>query len=130
MKQDRCREQGFALLEAIVAMAIASLALTTIYRTIGDGMRTASRVQTMQAAIVVARSHLDSLGSDGTLQSGASAGAYDNGMRWRLSIADLSTATGEAATLRPYWITLIASDRTGAALLTLETAKLAREAKP
>ncbi len=129
MKRVRSRESGFALLEAIVAMAIASLALTAIYRTIGNGLRAASRVQTLQAAVVVARSHLNSLGGDGTLISGTSSGAYDNGIRWRLNVAALSNRAGEPETLRPYWITLKAIDPSGALLLELESARMAREAK-
>lgn len=129
MKRVRSRDNGFALLEAVVAMAIASLALSTIYRTIGNGLRAASRVQTVQAAVVAARSHINSLGGDGTLSSGISAGTYENGIRWRLSVADMSSRAGEATTLRPYWITLKAIDKTGAVLLELETARVAREAK-
>ena len=51
MTSVRSRETGFALLEAVVAMAIAAIGLATVFRTIGDGLRTASRVQEVQAAI-------------------------------------------------------------------------------
>ena len=127
--RDRSGDRGFALLEAIVAMAIASLALTAIYRTIGNGLRAASRVQTLQAAVVVARSHINSLGGDGTLLSGPSSGGYENGIRWYLDVTDLSNRTVAPGTLRPYWIKLKAIDRSGVVLFELESARMAREAK-
>lgn len=130
MKQIPHRDSGFTLLETVVAMAIAAIGLATVFRTISDGLRTASRVQSVQAAVVVARSHLDGVGADGTLTSGLSTGSYDNGLRWRLDVVDLSTQTGDSAQPRPYWITLVALDRRGVSILQLETAKVAREARP
>ncbi len=130
MKGHQPCESGFALLEVIVAIAIAALALATIYRTMADGFRSASRVDTLQAAVVASRSHLDALAADGTLNPGTSTGAYANGIRWRLSVTDLSTKTLQANALRPFWIKLVATDKAGVPLIELETAKLAREAQP
>lgn len=130
MIQARSRESGFTLLEVIVAMAIASMALATIYQTIGGGMRASARVKALQSVTIQARTHLDALGSDGTLKSGTSTGAYENGIRWRLGVTDLSTKIADANALKPYWITLDTFDKTGATLFKLETAKIAREAQP
>lgn len=127
MTEVRDREQGFALLEMVVAMAIISLALATFYRTSGGAFRAASRVQTLQTTIVFARSQLDAVGSDGLLETGTTSGVYQNGVRWQLSVADLTNGLQTANALRPYWITLIAKDRSGAPLIKLETAKVARE---
>ena len=130
MTDVRSHEQGSALLEVIIAMAIVSIALGTFYRTSGEAFRAASRVQTLQATIVVARSQLDALGSDGSLEPGTSTGVYQNGARWRLSVADLSNRSQDANALRPYWITLTAQDRSGGQTIKLETARIAREAQP
>ena len=123
-------EQGFALLEVVVAMAIAGLALAAFYQTIGGSLRAASRVQIQRTAILAARAHLDALGSDGTLAAGIETGTYDSAIRWRLSITDLSHKPKDATALRPFWIALQVFDRTGASLLQLETAKTAREVEP
>jgi general secretion pathway protein I len=135
MQRLRSGETGFALLEVIVAMTIASVALAVIYRTVGEGLRAASRVQTLEAAVVAARSHLDGLAANGILTPGTTTGAFDHGIRWRQTIADLSTQSSSnqsaaPGALRPYWITLVAVDASGAPLLQLETAKLAREPQP
>ena len=130
MKRARSRESGFMLLEVIVAMAIAALALAAIYQSIGGGLRAAARVKTLQASVVHARSHLDALGGDGTLSAGNSSGVYETGIVWRLGVVDLSSKIGDANTLRPYWITLVVVDRAGVPLYKLESAKIAREAQP
>ena len=99
MTRNRPHQHGFSLIEVIVAMAIGLAALATIYRMIGDGFRAASRVQSLQSTVTVARSQLDALGSDGILTSGTTTGAYDNGVRWRLSVADLSTRSADTRTV-------------------------------
>ena len=119
---------GFALVEAIVALAIVTLALAALYQGMGVAYRAVARVQLHEAALVQARSHLDSLGADGTMQAGPSSGTYDNGLPWRLSVSALTSKSGLAdAGLRPYWVVLEALDRRGATIIKLETAKLARE---
>ena len=123
-------DTGFALLEVIVAMAIASFALAVIYQTIGNGLRNVARVQLLQAAVIAARSQLDAVGTDGLVTTGTFEGRYGNGTRWQMSIADLSNQPKDPTKLRPYWITLDALDDSGRQLLRLETAKLAREVQP
>lgn len=130
MPRDPSRESGFALLEVIVAVAIVAIALATIYRTIADAFRAASRVQAQQATVILARSQLDALGSDGQIAPGTSTGAYRNGIRWRLDVADLSGKTVAVNAARPYWVTLVTLDASGRPMFKLETAKIAREAQP
>lgn len=50
--------QGFALLEALVAMAIASIALATLYRSVGQGSRNVGVVESRVEAALLARSVL------------------------------------------------------------------------
>jgi prepilin-type N-terminal cleavage/methylation domain-containing protein len=128
MKGVRSEESGFVMLEVIIAMVVVSIALATLYRTVGGAFNAAGRTETMRATTVFARSHLDGVGISGKLAAGTTTGAYSNGIRWRLSIADLSTKLADASALRPYWVTLVAVDRSGVPLLRLETAKIAREA--
>lgn len=49
---------GFALLEALVAMAIASIALATLYRSVGQGSRNVGVVESRVEAALLARSVL------------------------------------------------------------------------
>jgi type II secretory pathway pseudopilin PulG len=122
-------DAGFALFEAIIALALASIALSAIYRTVGDSARATNRVRTKQASVALARSHLDSLGSDGTIQNGTTSGTYENGIRWRLTVTPLSSRPDIGPTQKPHWVALECFDTAGVSLLKLETAKIAREAK-
>ena len=45
MTRARSHQQGYALLEVIVAMAIASVALATIYRTVGISPRLSYEIE-------------------------------------------------------------------------------------
>ena len=78
------RERGFSLLEALVAMAIASIALGTLYRTVGQSSKSASTVQERVEAAMVARSILAGslYAEDLASQTTGQAGAW----RWRLQV--------------------------------------------
>ena len=127
MRGPSSSDQGFGLFEAIVALTVASLALTALYRSLGGAIRAAGTVQQHEAALAMARSHFDSLGSDGVLQVGSTSGAYGNGLTWRLVVTPLSTQPADIGPKqRPYWLALETFDRNRSLLLKLETAKVAR----
>lgn len=50
--------RGFALLEALVAMAIASIALATLYRSVGQGSKNVVEVEARVEAALLAKSVL------------------------------------------------------------------------
>lgn len=54
------RASGFSLLEALVAMAIASIAFAALYRTVGQGSKSVVDVQSRVEAALVVRSVLSS----------------------------------------------------------------------
>ena len=54
------RQSGFSLLEALVAMAIASIAFTVLYRTVGQSAKAAVDVDARVEAALVAQSVLAS----------------------------------------------------------------------
>lgn len=54
------RQQGFSLLEALVAMSIASIALASLYRTVGQSSKGVVDVESRIEAALVARSVLAS----------------------------------------------------------------------
>lgn len=56
--RSRKGSRGFSLLEALVAMAIASIALGTLYRTVGQSSKNAVAVEERVEAAMVARSVL------------------------------------------------------------------------
>ena len=78
------RNRGFSLLEALVAMAIASIALGTLYRTVGQSSRNAVTVQERVEAAMVARSVLAGalFAEELAKQGDGKAGAW----RWRVQL--------------------------------------------
>ena len=121
-------EAGFGLLEAIVALAIISFALPALYQAMSGAYRAESRLKVHEAALALARSQLDAVGSNGTIQAGEFSGNYSNGLPWRMTISPLSNKVNAGISgARPYWIVLEAYDRGGARLINLQTAKLMRE---
>lgn len=75
---------GFSLLEALVAMAIASIALGTLYRTVGQSSKNAATVEEKVEAALVARSVLAGAiyAEDLMRQPVGQAGAW----HWRLDV--------------------------------------------
>lgn len=76
--------RGFSLLEALVAMAIAAMALGTLYRTVGQSSRNAVTVQERVEAAMVARSVLAGVlyAEELANQREGKAGAW----RWRVQL--------------------------------------------
>lgn len=120
-------ENGFGLMEVIVALAIAATAMAALLRAEGGAIGAAGRVQSFDFALRQARAHLDALGSEGLLATGQTRGSYGNGIGWHLSIAALTGDVPPAE--RMYWIVLTALDRSNRTLVKLETAKPGREAQ-
>jgi hypothetical protein len=124
----RSPEAGFGLAEAIVALAIIALGLPTIYRAMADAYHASASVRTHEAALSLARTHLDTLGANDTIEEGTNEGSYDNGMLWRLTCSTLA-GKDNGANNAPlaYWVVLEVFDRNQKQLLKLETVKLASQ---
>lgn len=77
--------RGFSLLEALVAMAIASIAFGTLYRVVGQSAKTVGEVEIRVEAAIVARSVLASATYADDLVDQGSGGA--NHWFWRTKVA-------------------------------------------
>jgi len=82
------RQQGYSLIEVIVAFGVLALALTLLLGTLSGGMRQVRESADAGRAALHARSLLETLGVDAPLQPGRSSGAFEQGRyRWELEIA-------------------------------------------
>jgi general secretion pathway protein I len=101
------RATGFTLLEVVVALAIAGLALVVMFRAGGGGLFAVDTAGRAEEAVERAQSHLAAVGQDVALLQGEWAGDDGGGYHWRLRIAPLASwpipgpnnAPGSAATL-------------------------------
>lgn len=80
------RPAGFTLLEVIVALAIAALAVVVTFRAGGDGLFAVASAGRAEEAVQRAQSHLAAVGQDVALLQGATEGDDGGGYRWRLRI--------------------------------------------
>lgn len=78
---------GFTLLEVVIALAIAALALIALFRAGGDGLVAVSIASRAEEAVQRAQSHLAALGRLAPLREGQSEGDDGGGYRWRLRVA-------------------------------------------
>jgi general secretion pathway protein I len=82
------------LIEALAAFAIMALALGQLLRAIGMGAENQRRADFLSRAALDGSSHLAEIGASRPLSPGESAGRYDDGLRWRLRVAQDRTAAG------------------------------------
>jgi prepilin-type N-terminal cleavage/methylation domain-containing protein len=86
------REQGFTLLEVLVAAAIAALALAVLFQGAAGGVRTARVADHVQEAVARARSRLAVLEHGPAPALGELSGDDGGGFRWRSSVAQVGSA--------------------------------------
>ncbi len=80
------RRAGFTLLEVLVALAIAGLALVVLFRAGGEGLFSVDTAGRAEEAVERARSHLAAVGHNVSLLPGDSEGDDGGGYHWRLRI--------------------------------------------
>jgi general secretion pathway protein I len=93
----RRRPAGFTLLEVVVALFIAGLALAVLFRAGSAGLYATDTAQKAQEALERAQSHLAAIGRDVALVAGVSEGKDGGGFRWRLSVQPLASRQTAAA---------------------------------
>lgn len=84
------RSQGFTLLEVVIALVIAALALVVLFRAGGDGLFATAAASRAEEAVQRAQSHLAAVGRDAPLLEGQSDGDDGGGYRWHLRVAPVA----------------------------------------
>jgi general secretion pathway protein I len=84
-------EHGFTLLEVIVALVIASLALVALFAAGSSGLFTSDAATRAEGALERAQSHLAALGRDAALSAGTFAGDDGDGYHWQIIVRPLAT---------------------------------------
>jgi general secretion pathway protein I len=82
---------GFTLLEVLVALAIAGMALAALFAAGSSGLFAADTAARTEEALERAQSHLAAVGQDVALLPGKSAGDDGGGYRWHLSVRPLAS---------------------------------------
>lgn len=85
-------ERGFTLLEVLVALAIAALALSVLFRTGSDGALSVQTAAGYEEAVSRAKSHLAALNRDTGLLEGESEGDDGGGYHWHLRVTPVAAS--------------------------------------
>jgi len=86
------RAAGFTMIEVLVALVIASLALGVLFSGALTGLRSATLSNDYQQATWRARSHLAALAAPGALVPGTQSGNDGSGFTWSTRIAAIANA--------------------------------------
>ena len=86
------RDAGFSLLEVMVALVVASLALGILVRAIGLGLAAARSERDMAEAVARARSRLAEFTGARSLSPGVRGGQDDNGYLWQVRVERVGVA--------------------------------------
>jgi general secretion pathway protein I len=90
-------DAGFTLLEVVVAVAIAGLALAGLFEAGSGGVFAVDTAARAEEALQRAQSHLAAVGRDAALVQGDASGDDGGGYRWRLLVEPLAQRHGVAA---------------------------------
>jgi general secretion pathway protein I len=85
------REAGFTLLEVVVAVAIAAMALVGLFQAASAGLFAVDTAARVEVAVQRAQSHLAALGRSAELVQGESTDDDGGGYRWRLRVRPVTT---------------------------------------
>ena len=89
--RDRNRARGFTLLEVVVAVAIAGLALVGMFQAGSGGLFAADAAARSDEAIERAQSHLAAFGRASAIAPGEAEGNDGGGYFWRLRARPVAT---------------------------------------
>ena len=117
---------GFTLIEVLVAFAIVSLCLATLYNAVGGNARQTALADMHRQTLAFAQDQLERFDEAGAGPDAApGGGTYANGTRWRMAISPIAVGgAAPDATARPFLVTLSVYDRAGKRLVSLNTVKI------
>lgn len=98
------RNDGFTLVEVLVAFAILALTLAVVFRSISTGLASEQAATSATTNVLVGRSVLERIGSEIPLEPGSAEGSAAGGGHWVLTLipvgGDGADPAGSAVLLR------------------------------
>jgi general secretion pathway protein I len=95
------QDNGFTLLEVVVALAIAALAIVGLFQAASGGLLAVNTAGRVEEAVQRAQSHLAAVGRSAALIQGEFTDDDGGGYRWRLRARPVGTRQVAAASGNP-----------------------------
>ena len=89
------RDAGFTLIEVVVAVALAALALVALFQGGSAALMTTSQATRLEVAVDRAQSHLAEFADTGAIRAGDSEGDDGDGYHWRLTASPIASLPAE-----------------------------------
>jgi general secretion pathway protein I len=83
---------GFTLLEVLVAVLIASMALPVVFRGAAEGLLMSNSAERSEQAVSRALSHLAAVADTGSLHAQNEQGDDGSGFRWQVEVAEVGAS--------------------------------------
>jgi general secretion pathway protein I len=126
--QHATNDDGFTLVEVLVAFIVLALALAGIYATLANSARLQADLALRDSAMAEAQSHLARLVA-GPLTAGESNGRFASGVAWRAVVTPLANyGSAPGVTATPATITLTVLDGRNRVLTNFNTVALIQRA--
>lgn len=86
MRRKAKGQEGFTLIEVLVAFAILAVSLGVLAHILSSGLRGGQVADAYSTATMLAQSKLATIGTQESLVAGETAGSFDDQYRWRVDV--------------------------------------------
>lgn len=120
-------QQGFTLIEVVVAFAIFTLAVGALYESFAGAVRRSAQAGARDQELLVAQSLLSQLRTSPAPWKPEESGSLAAGWRWRIEVEPLAVASNERSPWRAFAVTVhVTDEKGGARAVSLRSVELAR----
>ena len=123
-------QQGFTLIEVVVAFAIFTLAVGALYESFAGAVRRNTQAHNRDQELLVAQSLLSRLRTAPTPWETEESGSLDSGWHWRMEVAPFDAAANERTSWHAFAVTVhVSSESAGTNEVVLRSVELVRVAR-